>query len=327
MILNTNDKVVVTGAAGFIGMHLIKNLVGKGYSVVAIDNLNPSYGGNLSVLRSNFLRNELGVDVQPFDIADSSNLTYLVETFANAKSVIHLAAWPGVRQGQKHPHSYSISNLTGFTNVLEAVRLGHPKQFMFASSSSVYGDLGKSGAVAEDSATGKELISYYAATKWANEILAKQHSTISNVPTIALRFFTVIGEFGRPDMAYWRFTENLINNQGVELYGDNGGKRNFTYVEDCTEAVSRLIEVQTKGYLPVNIAVDDPQETIVMLNYISTCLEKTPSIQFVGRPPVDVSTTWADQTLLKSLIGEINFTPLEISIKKFVFWFKHFQGV
>jgi UDP-glucuronate 4-epimerase len=322
--MRVRNQVVVTGAAGFIGMHLVENLTRKGFQVVGIDSFRSAYGGVLCNVRSDYLKQSFDLNLQRLDVADSANLQALVSLFTDSLSVIHLAAWPGVRQSQLLPNEYSKSNLTGFANVLEAVRIAKPRQFMFASSSSIYGDLGISGAVKEDSATGQSLRSYYAATKWANEILAQQYAQISEVPTIALRFFTVFGEYGRPDMAYWSFLEKTLEGKTIDLYGENGGVRNFTYVKDCVEAVSKLVDVTALGFLPVNIALDNPRETIDLLNILSKAAGKPPQIQIVKRPIEDVEKTWADQSLLRTLIGDLEPTPLETAVSNFVEWFTDF---
>jgi len=318
----TDDKrVVVTGAAGFIGMHLVENLLKKNYEVIGIDNFQPSYGGTLCELRQRHLETEYHFEIQRIDISDQESLKKLATLFENAYSVIHLAAWPGVRQGQVTPHEYSLANLTGFSNILESVRLSKPRQFMFASSSSIYGDLGVSGPVKESAATGLNLRSYYATTKWTNEMLAQQHFKISGVPTLALRFFTVYGEFGRPDMAYWNFLARILDNTPINLYGETGGARNFTYVKDCTELVSRLVNIELDDYVPINVASDKPKPTIEFLNGIANAVGRKPNIHIVERPLVDVEKTWANVDLLTTLIGEVSPTPMNMAISNFAEWF------
>jgi UDP-glucuronate 4-epimerase len=319
------NRVVVTGAAGFIGMHLIEKLLRQGVSVVGVDNFQPAYGGSLCKQRSEYLKSSFGFEVKELDLTNSHAVSTFGKLIENVDSVIHLAAWPGVRQSQVSPYRYSLANIVAFTNVLEAVKNSRPKQFMFASSSSVYGDLGNGGAVNEELAHGNNVRSYYASTKWANEILARQYNTITEIPTIALRFFTVYGEFGRPDMAYWTFLQRLIADSTIELYGENGGKRNFTYVKDCVEAVARLVHVKITGYLALNIAAGSPVETKSLLECLSATLGKEPKTEVVDRPSVDVTSTWADLTRLHSLVGEIEPTPMFSAISDFVHWYRSTQ--
>lgn len=318
-----NQKlVVVTGAAGFIGMHLVEDLLTKGYSVLGIDNFLPAYQGQHCQLRAEYLARNYGFQIAKIDLASSDVISKLTSRLTSAHSFIHLAAWPGVRQGQINPLDYSKANLIAFANILEAVRISRPRQFMFASSSSIYGNLGLNGPVREVDADGSNLRSYYASTKWANEILARQYFSISETPTIALRFFTVYGEFGRPDMAYWTFLDKIISGSEIDLYGNSGGKRNFTYVKDCVEAITRLIELEIGEYLPLNIALDEPVETAVMLDTLARHARKTPRIRITERPLVDVDATWANRSRLESLIGKTKITSLDEGISRFVGWFQ-----
>ncbi|MFN5337943.1 MAG: NAD-dependent epimerase/dehydratase family protein [Bacteroidota bacterium] len=315
-------RVVVTGAAGFIGMHAVQEFIDSGYEVTCIDNLKPAYGGDLAAMRSENLRANYSTEVVNLDLAEEKNLHELANIFHGAHAVIHLAAWPGVRQSQQIPHAYARANLSAFTYVLEAVRLARPSLFMFASSSSIYGDLGDHGPVKEHDANGVGLRSFYAATKWANEILAKNHSSITGIPTMALRFFTVYGEFGRPDMAYWTFLEKMLKGEKLSLYGDTGGKRNFTYVKDASRILLKLTEQSFSGYQPINIALDEPVTTYEFLTRISESAGVEPLVEIVPRPTVDVASTWADQTSLISLIGKLTPTPIEFGVARFVDWYK-----
>jgi UDP-glucuronate 4-epimerase len=312
-------KIVVTGAAGFIGSHLVGALSVHGdLEILAIDNLKPSYGGEWSKLRQlkfsekiNFLEVDLAT-LEPEKIA---------KLFDKADSVIHLAGWAGVRAGQLSPLECEKSNLVGFANVLKAVKLTSPNQFLFASSSSVYGNLGSLGMVNEEAATGLNLKSFYSQTKWSNEILAKLNAEKTNLSTIALRFFTVYGEWGRPDMAYWKFLENMISGKLVTLYGRTGGTRNFTYVRDAVQIVEKLLNIDTKGFTPINITSGPPIETLKMLEVLAKISGITPMITITKRPSVDVARTWADITKLNSLIGPQQYVTLEDGMQKFYDWY------
>ena len=234
-------KIVVTGAAGFIGMHLCENLIEKGHEIIcAIDSLNPVYGTDLPNLRSMRLKKS-GIKITQIDIAKIST-GELVKEFSGAEVIVHLAAYGGVRQSAITPDKYSISNLTGFTNILEFVRIVKTRIFLFAYSSSVYGVTTSIYPQKEESATGTNLVSYYAATKWVNEVLAQSHAKNYKINSVAMRFFTVYGTYGRPDMSYMNFLEKILNSEQIELFGQNGGYRSFSYVLDVTSIIGQIIE-------------------------------------------------------------------------------------
>lgn len=319
--MSDKKKVVITGAAGFIGMHLTELLLNQNFEVVGIDNLKPSYGGDWSKLRKDYLESKFPFNIHLLDLAVNSNLGVLTELMRNSDYIIHLAAWPGVRFSQSNPYEYSQANLNAFGNILEAVKETKPKKFLFASSSSIYGDLGSQGAVTENQATGLNLKSFYAATKWSNELLAQQHQLITQVPSIALRFFTVFGEFGRPDMAYWNFLENTYLGQPISLYGPTGGSRNYTYVKDAVNIVFKLLSSDVSGYEAVNVSCGEPMETIKMLEMIGASIGKKPKIEITARPKVDVEKTWADLKKIERLTGSSSQTPPNEAINNFVSWY------
>ncbi len=314
-------KIVVTGAAGFIGSHLVRSLLSNpDFEVIGIDNLQPAYGGNWSKVRYEILSAYSNFTFLELDLFQTG-ADQLKGIFEGAYSVIHLAAWPGVRASQEIPFEYSKANLTGFTNILEAVRIAQPRQFLFASSSSVYGDLGSGGPVKESDATGKNVKSYYAATKWVNEILAQSYASISEVPTAGLRFFTVYGEGGRPDMAYWTFLEKINAGKPINLYGQTGGSRNFTYIQDAIEILLRLIDCNLPEYIALNIAAGEPISTIEFVRSLAKIANRELIINVVERPGVDVEKTWADLSALTSLLGVIKPTPTDIGLKNFYSWY------
>lgn len=315
------DKIVITGAAGFIGMHLCEEFIKEGFEVIGIDNLIPSYGGDWATIRKDYLRRIHGLEINVLDLSEISNLNVITELARESRAIIHLAAWPGVRYGQSNPFEYGRNNLNAFNNILEVVKITKPNKFLFASSSSIYGDLGSFGPVKEEQATGLNLKSYYAATKWANETLAMQHQKISAVPSMALRFFTVFGEYGRPDMAYWKFLNNTLTGQAIELFGNNGGSRNYTYVKDTTKIISRLLDSKVEGYEAVNVTCGNPMETIAMVEIMSDLVEKLPEVISSQRPDVDVEKTWADLSKVESLIGKMNATPPQDALSNFVNWY------
>jgi UDP-glucuronate 4-epimerase len=192
---------------------------------------------------------------------------------------------------------------------------------LFASSSSVYGNLGLKGPVKESDATGNNLQSYYAATKWSNEILAKSYATMSRVPTAALRFFTVYGEAGRPDMAYWTFLERLRSGAPIDLYGKTGGTRNFTYVKDAISILKKLILTELPEYSEFNIAAGEPIDTIDFANILARVSGHKLNLNVVDRPKIDVEKTWADLTNINSVVGPIRSTDIEIGLSNFYEWY------
>jgi UDP-glucuronate 4-epimerase len=225
------------------------------------------------------------------------------------------------------PHQYSLNNVTAFNNLIEYSRISKVKNLFYASSSSVYGDLGNDGPVDESYATGENLKSYYAATKWLNEIAARSYRDLFNLNATALRFFTVYGEFGRPDMAYWKFTESLLNSQQISLYGNNGGSRNFTYIGDVTRILENLI---SKNYDinidALNIAAGPSYSTRNMLNLLSDLLGcDNEFVNVTERPSFDVEKTWASLKLLEMLGVNVEPTSMEIGLRNFVNWFLDFR--
>jgi UDP-glucuronate 4-epimerase len=326
--VSKKNKILITGGAGFIGFHLaLKLSEDAANKVIVIDNLQPSYGTNLANIRKDVLLQHNILFIQE-DISKDDFMSH--DELSDIDYLIHLAAWPGVRKGQELPVEYYKNNITAFGNVLQLSRTANLKRFLFASSSSVYGDLGNSGPVDESSANGMNLKSFYSATKWMNEIAAKSFCEISNVPTIALRFFTVYGEFGRPDMAYWKFSRNILKGEVIQLYGENGGVRNFTAIDSAIHAINQLIkcniDFSLTKYLPINIADPETFPTRLMLDILKKNLDSQHelSISCLDRPKEDVETTWASVRRLESIIGELPKTDFEKNIANFASWIKHY---
>ncbi len=322
-------KIVVTGAAGFIGMHLVEHLKAAGYEIsCAIDSLKPIYGPNLAKARQVNLINQ-GIKILEADL-NTISVQELTEKFLGADIVIHLAAFAGVRQSEANPHEYSISNLTAFTNVLEAVRIIKPKLFLFASSSSIYGNSNQDVPQKEESASGLNLASYYAATKWTNEILARSHAKNHGINTVALRFFTVYGSYGRPDMAYMTFLEKILKSQEIELYGETGGYRSFSHVHDVVSVISNLIdnkilfsELNNSEYHfeAFNIGNTETSSARELINSLESIVRKKASIKVVSRPPFDVNATHASMEKTFSYIKNKKFINLEQGISEFTSWY------
>ena len=326
--MSKKNKILITGGAGFIGFHLaLKFSEDSSNKVVVIDNLQPAYGTNLANIRKEILLQHNILFIQE-DISKNDFMNH--DELSDIDYLIHLAAWPGVRKGQELPAEYYKNNINAFGNILQLSRTANLKKFFFASSSSVYGDMGNSGPVDEASANGMNLKSFYSMTKWANEIAAKSFCEISNVPTIALRFFTVYGEFGRPDMAYWKFSKNILTGEVIQLYGEKGGVRNFTAIESVVYAIDQLIkcdiDFSTTKYLPINIADPETFPTRLMLDILEKNLDSPhkASISYLNRPKEDVEITWANVRRLESLIGKLPKTDFEKNIANFASWIKDY---
>jgi len=319
-------RVLVTGGSGFIGFHLCKALLNADFNVVTIDNQIPAYSGEMSKIRANILLKDYGLKTLDVDLSSEASINKL-EDLGSFDVIFHLAAWPGVRLSQEIPNKYSKNNIGVFINILEFCRISKSHKIYFASSSSVYGDYASSGALRENNADGKNLKSYYATTKWVNEIIAIEYKKFFGVNSTALRFFTVYGEYGRPDMAYWNFADSIFHSKEIKLFGQDGGIRNFTYVDDL---VYQLIQLADKSKQIdddcLNISAGNPISTIDILKQIEIELEpKIAKLKIIERPQYDVDVTWADNSRARSLGIDIKVTEMEIGIKRFIDWFKGFE--
>lgn len=318
-------RVLITGAAGFIGMHLADSLCGNPeFEVVGIDNFDGANGTKLPGKRADFLEKKRNLKVQYCDLRNSidgiSN-----DFIRDIDIVVHLAGLPGVKKGDEHPHRYYQSNISAFGNILQLVNKVSPKMFLFASSSSVYGGKTTNGGVTENLADGLDLRSFYAATKWANEVMAKQFERLTTIPTVALRFFTVFGPFGRPDMAYWKFSKKLIQGESIEFWGKDGGRRNFTYIGDVIQMLERLIGTEIEGYRPLNIACGEPLSTRKLCDTLAALFGiGSYAHSEVIRPDFDVESTWANTSELQSLIGATRSTEIEVALSEFAEWYLEF---
>ncbi|MDS7876049.1 NAD-dependent epimerase [Klebsiella pasteurii] len=330
-------KYLVTGAAGFIGSHVSQRLIKDGHQVTGIDNLNDYYDVNLKQARLDFLQSPL-FSFHKIDLADRARMEQL---FVSEKfdRVIHLAAQAGVRYSLENPHAYADSNLLGFLNILEGCRHNNVEHLLYASSSSVYGLNRKMPFSTDDSVD--HPVSLYAATKKANELMAHTYSHLYGIPTTGLRFFTVYGPWGRPDMALFKFTKAMLEGKSIDVYNHGKMKRDFTYIDDIVEAIIRLQNVLPKEdhqwsvengspatssapYRVYNIGNSSPVE---LMDYI-TALEEALGMEAVKNmmpmQPGDVMETSADTA---ALYNTIDFKP-ETSVKKgvenFVDWYKKY---
>jgi len=330
-------NILVTGSAGFIGFHLTKALLVAGFKVVGIDNINNYYDPQLKHNRLDALekfvgQNSLGQNYSfvKMDISDASNLTQL---FADNSFhiVINLAAQAGVRYSIENPEAYISSNLVGFANILECCRNFDIEHLLFASSSSVYG-MNKKQPFSEEDDTDSP-VSLYAATKKSNELLAYSYSHLYGIPTTGLRFFTVYGPYGRPDMAYYLFAKAI--EEGNEILVNNGGnmKRDFTYIDDIVDGILKLLdtspEISTSitsnaaaPYRVLNIGNNDPVTLMRFIKAIESALGKTAQLSMQPMQAGDVPTTYADIKRINTLVEFKPTTSIEDGILRFVHWYR-----
>jgi UDP-glucuronate 4-epimerase len=326
-------RIAITGSVGFIGMHLSQFLVGKGLEpAVSIDSLQPIYGPELVTMRINELE-EANLKIDVMELAESSP-SLLAEKFQKCDVVIHLAANAGVRTSSLLPQDYNRSNVIGFINVLEAVRIAKPKLFMFASSSSVYGN-SKQLLQKEDSATGLNLSSHYAATKWTNEILAQSYAELFSIKTIAMRFFTVYGNLGRPDMAYMSFMNSILTDKTIEIYGSDGGRRSYSHVSDVVRVIyeiimnaksSNFVNLNSNYFEALNIGNEMNSSALDIVKLLEKYSGQSAKTKYVNRPIFDVDSTKCSMEKTFSLIPKFEFIDIDRGIATFSEWYiKYFS--
>ena len=334
--------ILVTGTAGFIGASMAHRLLDQGRPVFGLDNFNTYYDVALKEARWARLTERKGYRGQRLDIADGPLLLALFDQIRPTR-VIHLAAQAGVRYGLDNPMAYVDSNLTGFANVLEACRAHKVEHLVFASTSSVYG-ANKALPYAENHGTAHQ-VSLYAATKRANEAMAHSYAHLFKIPMTGLRFFTVYGPWGRPDMAPQKFTARICAGQSIDVYNNGKLKRDFTFIDDIVEGVVRVLDhipVADEGWDPFNPAPDSSGvapyrlfnigrgETIQLMDFIAT-LEKhigrKAELNMMGMQAGDVEGTWCDVSSLERAVGYRPKVSLDEGIEKTVTWFKAYYKV
>ena len=335
------NTVLVTGAAGFIGYHLAERLLAEGRRVVGLDNLNDYYDPSLKEARLARLEASDDFTFARVDLADRRKMEALCATYGFGK-VVHLAAQAGVRYSIENPHSYVDSNLVGFLHILEGCRHCGVEHLVYASSSSVYGSNTSMPFSVHDNID--HPLSLYAATKKANELMAHTYSHLYDLPTTGLRFFTVYGPWGRPDMALFKFTKNILAGEPIDVFNYGNHRRDFTYIDDIVEGVIRVMAKPPEGnadwsgdnpdpasskapWKIYNIGNNQPVELMRYIEVIEECLGKKAEKNMLPLQPGDVPDTYAD---VDALVEDIDYKPntsIEDGIKRFIDWYRDFYGV
>lgn len=336
-----NAKIIITGAAGFIGFHLSKKLLDQSYQVIGIDNLNDYYDPSLKQSRLEILGKHNNFNFHKIDLKDKSEVDNIFEIH-QPTHVINLAAQAGVRHSIENPYAYVDSNLTGFMNILEACRNYPVDHLLYASSSSVYG--GNKVAPFSTNHNVDHPVSLYAATKKSNELMAHTYSHLYGIPTTGLRFFTVYGPYGRPDMAYFSFTKDILASNPIKVFNHGKMERDFTYIDDIVEGMVKLMDkvpvankewdeskddVSTSfaPYKIYNIGNNNPVPLMRFINALESALGKEAEKVYMDMQPGDVLRTYAD---VSDLERDINFKPstsIEDGLAKFVDWYKEYYKV
>ncbi|RZN18164.1 NAD-dependent epimerase [Bradyrhizobium sp. Leo121] len=335
------DDLLVTGCAGFIGLHLTQRLLAAGQRVIGIDNLNDYYDPALKLARLDLIKEHPNFTFHQLDLADRAGMKALFEQY-RFPAVVHLAAQAGVRYSLQNPHAYADSNLEGFINILEGCRHNGCRHLLFASSSSVYGANTKQPFSVRDNVD--HPISLYAATKKANELLAHSYSHLYRIPMTGLRFFTVYGPWYRPDMALYLFARAISEGKPINLFNNGNMRRDFTYVDDVVEAMIRLVDHVPQGdpdwsgdepnpssstapWRIYNIGNNRPEELMHVVTLLEKGLGREAEKVLLPMQPGDVPATFAD---VDDLAREIGFRPqtrIEDGVEKFVAWFRDYHRV
>ena len=313
-------KILVTGAAGFIGFHLCKSLLDDDFTVLGIDNLNDYYDPNLKLARLEQLKIYNNFKFEKIDIADRDSLTQSFQLF-NPERVVNLAAQAGVRYSIENPYAYMESNLIGFLNIIELCRHNNVEGLIYASSSSVYGGNEKIPFSVEDRVDNP--ISLYAASKISNELIANAYSHLYSLNTTGLRFFTVYGPWGRPDMALFIFTKNILEGIPIPVFNHGKMKRDFTYIDDIISGTRAAIDSNYKCAL-FNLGNHKSEHLMDMISLIEKELGKKAIIDFRPIQPGDVKESYADILLSEKKLGFIPKISIKQGIPKFIKWYLGF---
>lgn len=328
----TDQAILVTGAAGFIGFHVARQLLGEGRSVVGLDNLNSYYDPALKQARLALLRSDSRFSFVEADLADRETIAALFARHRFAK-VVHLAAQAGVRYSIEQPQAYADSNLQGFLNVLEGCRHNGCRHLVYASSSSVYGANTKLPFAVQDRTD--HPVSLYAATKKANEVMAQSYSHLYRLPVTGLRFFTIYGPWGRPDMAMFLFVNAILAGRPIKLFNHGKMRRDFTYIDDVSRVVSKLIDrvpadspaaanTPSKVY---NVGNHHPEELMHVVGLLEQELGRTAIKELLPMQPGDVLETFADVEDLMRDTGFAPSTPIALGVRNFISWYRDYFKV
>jgi UDP-glucuronate 4-epimerase len=334
-------RILLTGAAGFIGYHTAERLLGRGDEVVGLDNLNEYYDPVLKQARVARLRERSGFSLEVVDLGDRPGVERVFREHL-PEIVIHLAGQAGVRYSMTNPHLYVHSNLTGFLHILEGCRQSGVAHLVYASTSSVYG---ANTAMPYSEKHGVDHpLTLYAATKKANESMAHCYSHLYGVPSSGLRFFTVYGPWGRPDMAFFRFTKSILEGAPIDVFNEGRMERDFTYVDDIVEG---MVRVADKPALPnscwnssepdpssssapwriYNIGNSQPTNLLRYIEVLEECLGRKAERRMLPMQPGDVPATWADVSLLDEAVEYRPATSVEVGVRRFVDWYQTFYGI
>ena len=326
-------NILVTGAAGFIGHQTTLKLLARGDTVVGVDNLNDYYDVSLKEGRLQDIAKHPQASNFKFiklDLADTSATEDLFKA-EQPQRVIHLAAQAGVRYSLQNPHAYVQSNLVAFTNILEGCRHNKVEHLVYASSSSVYGGNTKLPFSEQD--TVDQPVSLYAATKKANELMAHTYSHLYGIPTTGLRFFTVYGPWGRPDMSPFLFADAILNNKPIKVFNHGDMMRDFTYIDDIVEGVVRVADKPARPqvnssvpYRVFNIGNNQPEKLMDFIGILENAFGKVAEKEFLPMQAGDVKATYADTSALETWVGFKPYTPLKDGIAKFADWYKAYYN-
>lgn len=334
-------KILVTGAAGFIGFYTAKYLLNRGDHVVGIDNLNDYYPVELKQSRLDILQEEPNFEFFTMDVADRVAMENLFES-NQFDCVVHLAAQAGVRYSLENPHVYMESNITGFLNILEGCRHNKIKHLVYASSSSVYG--ANTLQPFSEHHNVDHPVSLYAASKKANELMAHSYSSLYGMRTTGLRFFTVYGPWGRPDMAFFKFTKGIINGETIDIYNNGEMERDFSYIDDIVEGIVRAMDnpatenpewdgnspdpaTSYANYRVFNIGNNNPVKLLDFVTAIENATGVKAKKNFMPIQPGDVVSTCADTSELEKAVGFKPATPIQTGINNFVKWYREYYKV
>ena len=328
-------KVLVTGVAGFIGCHVALKLLARGDTVIGVDNLNDYYDVSLKQERLKLIAAHPQAENFSFiklDLSDRAATESLFATY-QPQRVVHLAAQAGVRYSLVNPHAYISSNIVGFTHVLEGCRQHKVEHLVYASSSSVYGGNTKMPFSEQDNVD--HPASLYAATKKANELMAHTYSHLYALPTTGLRFFTVYGPWGRPDMSPFLFADAILNGRPINVFNHGDMMRDFTYIDDIVEGVVRVLDKPAQPYSTAsgvpyrvfNIGSSQPEKLMDFIATLENALGKTAEKIYLPMQPGDVKATFADMAALEEWVGYKPYTPLAKGIASFASWYRDFYQI